>query len=218
MKPENEKPFHTEWIERYLGGELQGEELEQFIHRLHTDAAFQQEVALQRSIVAQAHQVGREELQKQLKSLHRQLGFAEKKNKYQPQIYYAVAATLLLLLVAAFVFYFSYRPLEKTPAISGVKEEVLSKQPVLIRLQVKGQQPNMGFSGTYTDSTTTVLLYPAQSPAYRFDDTLRLYGTFEAHQLTLQYDQAKEQYTLLIDSLAYPLQRYRPKQALPRAP
>ncbi|MDQ3291375.1 MAG: hypothetical protein M3Q05_08815, partial [Bacteroidota bacterium] len=106
----NERQFHTEWIERYLSGELQGEELERFIQRLHLDSAFRQEVAVQRSIVAQAQLIGREDLRQDLKSLHRQFGFNQSqpginqdnfnqtktKTKTIPVYLYAVAATILL--------------------------------------------------------------------------------------------------------------------------
>ncbi len=51
MNPESEANFHTEWIEQYLSGALQGEELEQFEHRLRTEPAFEREVRLQRSIM-----------------------------------------------------------------------------------------------------------------------------------------------------------------------
>ncbi|QMU28346.1 hypothetical protein [Adhaeribacter radiodurans] len=216
MMPVNEGHFHTEWIERYLAGELQGEELENFIHRLHSDNAFRQEVAVQRSIVDQAQLVGRQDLQQQLKSLHRQLGFAEVKSKSVSYTNYGVAASILILLTAAFVFYFIYQPNSRTPVLSQVKEEKLLKKPLIIRYQVKEQDPTLGFSGATSDSTTTILLYQSSISAYQFDDTLRLYGNFTASQLTLQYNQAKEQYTLLVDSIGYPLQRYRPKQSLKR--
>ncbi|PSR53065.1 hypothetical protein AHMF7605_05755 [Adhaeribacter arboris] len=221
MLPGNERPLHTEWIERYLLGELQGEELEKFIYRLHRDNTFRQEVTVQRSIVDQAHVIGREDLRQDLKSLHRQLGFNKGENNKQEKNtssfnFYAVAASILLLLAATAVFYFAYHPSEKTPTVAQVKTPELSSQPqhLNIKYQIIGQDPAIGFSGTNTDSNTTILLYQASSPAYRFDDTLRLYGNFAAKQLTLQYNQSKEQYTLLIDSLSYPLQRYRPKQAL----
>jgi hypothetical protein len=218
MEPVNERPFHTAWIEQYLSGELQGAELDQFMHRLHTDVAFRQEVALQRSIIAQAREVGRQELQKQLKSLHRQMGFAQEKQKRLPVSWYAVAAAILLLLAASVVFYFSYQPSGESQPVAKINKPVLTKKSVVIRFGVTGLPPAIGFSGTQTDSTITILMYPAQSAAYRFDDTLRLYGSFEPSQLSLQYNQAEEQYTLFIDSLAYSLQRYRPRQTLQPIP
>ncbi|MDQ4141266.1 MAG: hypothetical protein M3142_12185 [Bacteroidota bacterium] len=222
MMPENERQFHTEWIERYLSGELKGEELEQFILRLHRDSAFRQEVAVQRSIIAQAHLIGREELRQDLKNLHRQQGYNQqleynqKKTKTIPLYLYAVAATVLLLLAFTGIFYFAYQPNQNTPTVAQVQKQESSNQSetLHIQYQVTGQDPAIGFTGTNSDSTTTILLYPAASPAYQFNDTLRIYGNFAPDQLTLKYNQLKEQYTLLIDSNAYPLQRYRPKQAL----
>ncbi|RDC65535.1 hypothetical protein [Adhaeribacter pallidiroseus] len=218
MKPENENNFHTEWIERYLSEELQGEDLEHFNRRLHTDGAFRQEVAVQRSIIAQTQSIGREDLRQDLKNMHRQFGFnqIEAKTKTTPSYYYAVAATILLLLAFTGIFYFTSRSNQDTPSMAQVQKEELTTQPqsLNIRYQVTGQDPAIGFSGTGADSTTTILLYPAATPTYAFNDTLRLYGNFAPNQLTLQYNQAKEQYTLRIDSLAYLLQRFRPKQAL----
>lgn len=212
MKPENEEPFHTEWIEQYLSGELQGEDLEQFNRRLHNDTAFRQEVALQRSIVSQAQLAGREEMHQQLKSLHRRLGFTEEKKRKQP-FYYAIAAAIFLLLAATIIFYLYLPPTGGGKNVAVNPEQALAKTAI-IRCRITGRPPAVGFSGTQTDSTTTILLYPAPSAAYQFNDTLRLYGNFTADQLSLQYDEAKEQYTLTIDTVSYSLKRFRPKQAL----
>src|SRR4051812_9688163 len=108
MNPESDKHFHTEWIEQYLLGELQGEELEHFIHRLRTDSVFRREVTLQRSITEQTQLVAREDMRQQLKTLHRQLGFAEEEKRQMPFTWYAIAATVVLLLVSTIVFYRSY--------------------------------------------------------------------------------------------------------------
>jgi hypothetical protein len=219
MNPESDNHFHTEWIERYLLGELKGEELTEFNHLLRTDPTFHHEVVLQRSIIEQAQQVAREDMRQQLKDLHRQLGFAKEKVRPLPFTFYAIAAAVVLLLVSTAVFYFSYFNQSvpgDTRTASANKKPALLSQPAVIRLRVMGENPKMGISGVHRDSTVAILLYPATStsPAYQFDDTLRLYGTFTPDHLTLQYDQAKEQYTLLIDSLSFPLQRYRPSQTL----
>jgi uncharacterized coiled-coil protein SlyX len=218
MNPGNEQSFHTEWIERYLLGELQGEELEQFIQRLRIDSAFQREVTLQRTIVEQSKQVGRADMRQELKALHQQLGFAQGKRRVLAFPFYAVAAAIAFLLIVTTVFYFfnHNRTIPDASSTSDPKGQPIPATLAFIRFQASIQDPSMGFSGTKADSTTPILLYPAiaTSPAYQFDDTLRLYGTFTPSQLALQYHPSTEQYTLLLDSTAYSLQRYRPIQAL----
>jgi hypothetical protein len=224
MIPENEKFIDTALIEQYWLGRLQGEELQNFTFRMQADAAFYQEVMLQQSIMAQAREVGREDMRRELKQMHQRLGLEELPAKELPtrQLhfpYLAVAASLLILFISAAILYFSYfKPSDTGPVTTVVQP--LPAQQVKIRFQVIGGAPDMGFSGVNKDSLTTVLMYPAVSslPAYQFDDTLHLFGDFSTQQLRLQYNQEKEQYILFADSLAYPLQRYQPRQILQAAP
>jgi hypothetical protein len=221
MNPENEAGSHTEWIEQYLLGELSGAELEQFEHRLRTEPAFEREVRLQRSIMMQAEQVGREDLRRQLKTMHRQFGFVRKDKKHLSFRFYAIAASITLLVVAGCIYYVFYLHRfadHRTPIASSANHSLPS--PTFIRYQVTGGGPNMGFSGAQTDSTVAILIETGRPgpPFYQFDDTLHLFGPFAPNRLTLQYDPAKEQYTLLEGSLSYPLQRYRPMQVLKAAP
>ena len=133
--------------------------------------------------------------------------------------YMAVAASLVILFISAAILYFSYfKQPGSGPATAVVQP--LPAQQVKIRFQVIGGAPDMGFSGVNKDSLTTILLYPAvsSSPAYQFDDTLHLFGEFSTQQLRLQYNPEKEQYILFADSLAYPLQRFQPRQTLQAAP
>lgn len=63
----------TEMIARYLQGELEGKDLEQFNARLATDDAFKREVALQRAIIKNITRAGRHALKSQLKQYHQQV-------------------------------------------------------------------------------------------------------------------------------------------------
>jgi hypothetical protein len=224
MIPDNEKYVDTALIEQYWLGRLQGEELQHFTFRLQADAAFYREVMLQKTIMEQAKEVGREDMRLELKRMHQQLGLGEEKvrqlNSRPTHFpYMAIAASIIIVLISTAVLYFSYFKQTDTGNITGVVQP-LPAQQVKIRFQLIGGAPDMGFSGVAKDSLTTILLYPAvsSSPAYQFDDTLHLFGDFSYQTLTLQYNQEKEQYILFSDSLAYPLQRFQPRQALQAAP
>ncbi|QHT70239.1 hypothetical protein GXP67_28120 [Rhodocytophaga rosea] len=227
MIPENEKYVDTALIEQYWLGRLQGEDLQNFTIRMKADIAFYQEVMLQKTIMEQATEVGREDMRRELKQMHQRLGLSGIQAKEAPtrQIhfpYLAVAASILILLLSTAVLYFSYFKQSGTGPSTAVVQPVqpLPAQQVKIRFQVIGGAPDMGFSGIDKDSLTTILLYPAvsSSPAYQFDDTLHLFGEFSTQQLRLQYNPEKEQYILFSDSMAYPLQRYQPRQTLQPTP
>jgi hypothetical protein len=220
MIPDDENFTDIALIEQYWMGQLQGEELQQFTLRLQTDAAFNREVMLQKSIMEQVKEVGRDDMRRELKQLHRQLGLQEisglgetsRKERHFP--FMAIAASVIIVLMATAVLYFSYFRSSDTTTAQVVQP--LPAQQVKIRYKVTGGAPDMGFSGLEKDSLTTILLYPAipGSPAYQFDDTLRLFGDFSTQKLSLQYDQSREQYTLFAGSIAYPLQQYQPRQPL----
>ncbi|MBT1696004.1 hypothetical protein KK083_03890 [Fulvivirgaceae bacterium PWU4] len=63
----------TEMIARYLQGELDAKDLEQFNARLATDDAFKREVELQRTIIKNITRAGRHALRSQLKQYHQQI-------------------------------------------------------------------------------------------------------------------------------------------------
>jgi hypothetical protein len=244
---------HTEWIEQYLNGELEGDALNQFNERLQADASFKREVEVQRAIVVQIRQSGRAALRSKLVEVIDQLDLPWPVESYEdnsptesfpeePSLpireqanrwrYYAIAATVTLLLVGSGVGYWLYRSTpvaitKQQSAATDTRQQTESKattplpQIASIRLERIGKGRTFGFGGAGSkDTTLSVLLYPAGSgvKAYQFGDTLRLYGNFNLVRLLVQYDQRTKHYTLLEDSIGYPLQRYRPRQALTLAP
>ena len=241
MNPDNQS--RSEWIEQYLRRELEGDELDQFNERLRTDADFGREVAAQRAIFVHIRRVGRAALRRKLVAVRSQLDLPWPGENFQPDTralpqettfppvreqsgvrrYYAVAAAIALLLLSSGRGYW-YRRTPAAPTTqrgaaqrSAAKDASTSApQATTIRLERTGGSRNFGFGGADSqDTTLAVLLYPvALTKAYQFDDTLRLYGNFNAAWLFLQYDSNTKRYTLREDSLSYPLQRYRPRQAL----
>jgi hypothetical protein len=138
--------------------------------------------------------------------------------------YYTIAASISLLLSASIIAYFLYRGAPTSPVAqqsSPVSKEAITPQLATIRLESRGVPPDLGFGGAGAkDKTVAVLIYAVQQggKSYRFDDTLRLYGAFVPARLALRFDPKTEGYTLREDSVFYPLQRFRPRQALQPAP
>lgn len=226
------------WIDQYLLDELQGEELSRFRQRLETDAGFRQEVERQRALFRQARQVGRQALRRQLQQMHQRLQVPwpvadtdadSLPARPQPPLQlrpkrstrvsrYTLAASIALLLVAGFCWYLLYwqAPSPDT-ALHRRPAQPISPERVRIRLEGSDAPAGFGFGDAGgKDAAMYVLIYPAgqQTRAYRFDDTLRLYGAFVPSRLALRLDPNTGAYTLREDSLLYPLQRYRPRQAL----
>lgn len=233
----------SEWIDQYLLGELKDGELDQFQQQLQTDANFKQEVEVQKTIFLQARKVGRDAMRQQLKELHQRpdlrlpgdniLRSKKKAMKLKTIVppalnpkrtriyqYYALAASIALLLVVSFLVYFLY---PTAPANNmaqrnnATAKESIRPQLFIIRLEKSGDTRNFGFGGTdEKDTTVAVLIYPAEkgSKSYQFNDTLRLYGRFVPERFSLQYIQNTGQYMLREGSVLYPLQRYHPQQAL----
>lgn len=72
---------HSEWIDRYLRGELRGEELELFERRLKQDAAFALEFNTQRLLAEGIRQVRRDELKRYIAQRTRQRVITLPRNK-----------------------------------------------------------------------------------------------------------------------------------------
>ncbi|MEN9511971.1 MAG: hypothetical protein RLZZ370_1790 [Bacteroidota bacterium] len=72
---------HTEWIDRYLRGELRGEELELFERRLKQDAAFALEFNTQKLLAEGIRQVRRDELKRYIAERTRQRVITLPRNK-----------------------------------------------------------------------------------------------------------------------------------------
>jgi tetratricopeptide (TPR) repeat protein len=64
----------NEAIEKYLKGQLKGEQLVAFEDQLSNDARFRQEVALERAIVRNLKTVGRADMRSKLESFHQEMG------------------------------------------------------------------------------------------------------------------------------------------------
>jgi hypothetical protein len=138
--------------------------------------------------------------------------------------YYTIAASISLLLSASLIAYFLYRGAPTSQIArqsSPVSKEAITAHLAILPLEQKDVAPGFGFGGAgESDNTVAVLIYPVQQEgrSYRFDDTLRLYGAFVPARLALRFDPKAEGYALREDSVFYPLQRFRPRQALQPAP
>jgi hypothetical protein len=79
----------------------------------------------------------------------------------------------------------------------------------------------LGVAGVPAEFTIPVKIYPPEANRnfhYRFDDTLRLYGNFEARNLTLLYNEPKEEYRLQDQQRKYVLERYQETAPLVEVP
>ncbi|MGV3639498.1 MAG: hypothetical protein ACO1NZ_03195 [Adhaeribacter sp.] len=119
-----------ETIEKYLNGQLEGEQLEAFRSRLAADEALRQEVALEKAVLRNLRTVGRADLRRQLEAIHQEMGPvmevappAEKPLRRQPakpnpalqlryKRYLMLAAACLVLILATTL---TLRNLYKSP-------------------------------------------------------------------------------------------------------
>jgi anti-sigma factor RsiW len=208
-----EKEFNnTEEIEKYLLNELSEKELEEFNIKLQADAALQQEVALQRRVI-QSIEIA--EFKNLMEQFHQGIQAEEKQApgsavqstatgapvvqlNRNTWMYYAIAASVLLLLVAGLVFY--RNTVSQTLEVADIK------------YIVKAGEQALGVAGTQSVSTITVKIYPPEANRsfhYRFDDTLRLYGKFRSQDLILLYNEPREEYRLQDQQHVYVLERYQ---------
>jgi hypothetical protein len=213
---------NTEQIEKYLLNQLSGKELEAFNERLQEDPLLRQEVALQRKVIGMVELA---EFKNVMEQSHREIARDEEQLRpvaakpsaetHAPIIplrrntwlYYAIAASVLLLLVAGVVFYRS--TVSATPLVTDIK------------YVVQRGEPGLGVAGVSAESTIPVKIYPPEANRnyhYRFDDTLRLYGNFEARNLTLLYNEPKEEYRLQDQQRKYVLERYQETAPLVEVP
>jgi hypothetical protein len=134
--------------------------------------------------------------------------------------YYAIAATITVLLLASVIGYFFYSNSPSTHvAVNNNPDRIQSEGPTMavIPFARTRESGELGFGeGDKQDTTITILIYKTEKRdrSYQFDDTLRLYGTFSHNQLILSLDQKTGQYTLLDGAVPYALQRYQPQQPL----
>ncbi len=217
-----ENEYNTEKIEQYLLNQLSGKELEEFNERLRQDALLREEVALQRKATGMVELA---EFKNLLEQSHREITrdagqhrgiAAEPPEKADAPIvplgrnpwpYYAIAASVLLLLVAGIVFY--RNTVAAAPFVADIE------------FIVQSGEPGLGVAGTSSASTVPVKVYPPEANRnfhYRFDDTLRLYGTFEVRNLTLLYNEPREEYRLRDQQREYVLERYQETAPLVAAP
>jgi hypothetical protein len=213
---------NTEKIEQYLLNQLSGKELDEFNERLRHDGLLREEVALQRKATGMVELA---EFKNLLEQSHREITREEEQPRSiaaeppgkaptpviplgrNPWPYYAIAASVLLLLVTGIVFYRS--TVSAAPFVADIKYVVQS------------EEPGLGVAGTPSASTIPVKIYPPEANRnfhYRFDDTLRLYGNFGVRNLTLFYNEPKEEYRLQDQQREYVLERYQETAPLVEAP
>lgn len=222
---------HTEEIERYLLRQMDDAERIAFDERLKTDAALRQEFDLQQSLTQQIRQAGRNDLRSRLKSIHRAMDEEEQvaredstKNEDQTDTSgggvvipvhrqgafwkYAMAASVVLAVgLGLYLFMHSDQTVANTPQLA------------FIQYAPTGADRQFGVASSEADSTYPVLIYKAVEPfsrAYRFDDSLRLYGPFDVSQLRLIYKPAQSIFSLEVGEETYELQRFQPVQPLTR--
>jgi hypothetical protein len=236
MNQDNQK--RTEWIDQYLLGQLEGEELGKFMQYMQSDAAFKREVEVQRAILLNLRKAGRVAARQQIVEIQERIHIpwppetAQQAAEVAPVIqlstpntpkqvsYYAIAAAVTVLLVASLMGYFFYRDATSPSLAVNNSDSIHSDRPAvaLIPLTRTRGSEELGFGGgDKPDTTITILIYKTgkRDRAYQFDDTLRLYGTFSLKQLSLQLDQKTGNYTLMEGGVPYVLQRYLPLQQLP---
>lgn len=243
MDISNNEESHTEWIDRYLQGDLEKKERERFAHRLQHDEEFRREVEMQQAIAREARKIGREAFREELKELGQRLdlpwpepttfsskaptnlngdGFKQKPFWFTIRYQVAAAAVLLLLATAALGYWYYARPSGSSTAREERVRQPQENNPqlALIPWEIRGKEPDLGFSGSSQDSSIAVLIYPevASGRTYQFDDTLRLHGHFTPSRLRLLYDREAEQYRLREGTTVYPLQRYHSRQPLQPSP
>jgi hypothetical protein len=90
----------SELIDQYLRGELEGEQLDNFINMLQSNRELQKKVALRKLIIGGIEQVYTEELKNKLVDFDHSL---ENKNRYQ--FSWKIAAALVMLITAVSILY-----------------------------------------------------------------------------------------------------------------
>jgi len=108
----------NELMEQYLLGQLTGELLAAFEEKLASDAAFRQEVALEKAILKNLRKVGRQEWALKLENFHQEMEsagaeetpviplkrpIASEDKFYSKKVFFAIAATIVLLLLATII-------------------------------------------------------------------------------------------------------------------
>jgi hypothetical protein len=207
----------TEIIDSYLEGSLDAADRQEVEERMRQDAAFRREVELQHALTQQIQLRGELQLKKRLGALHEQhLGTGQRTEEEQRtnvrslwsrRAYWAVAASLALLLVVGSVLW-----LNRATWFSGGTSS--GRQPIAFQVPVleKGDS-ELGFGGetAVTDSVVVQLLQEAQyNNHYRFRDTLQLFLSQPLAQpsgIKLNFDRQTSTYHLELNGNTYRLEK-----------
>lgn len=183
--------------------------------RLRNDPDFRQEVEAQRMVLKSIAILGREAVVGKFKGFHKELATesglssaTEEKNKtvsmWPASKYYAIAASVAILIVSGFLFYLSRSGSEKGPMAAHEAYKV----PLFDR-----QGSELGFAGTdaLIDSVTIQFIEHADyRNHYQFRDTLIVYnGTVDPalNMIYLDFNSDANSYSLVVDSTRYALER-----------
>jgi len=106
----NEFDPHTDMIDRYLRGELQGDELQAFMTKLQSDPTFKQQVENQGKIAAAIYSIGYAEMKQYLRQKKIHKGMFRLSSK----TWYFAAASVMLIAFSAAIIIWKLNPGLKT--------------------------------------------------------------------------------------------------------
>jgi hypothetical protein len=125
-------------------------------------------------------------------------------------IRYAMATSVLLLLVIGLIFYLNTRPSWQVPLESTAP--LPTNAPLVATISYQEESDNPVRDLEIPDTTFTVKIYPSVKGyhlhyLFRVSDTLRLYGKFNPKDLMLQHNESRMEYRLTYKDNTYLLKR-----------
>ena len=215
----------TEIIDRYLQGRMSASELEEFEHNLAIDEELRLEVEAQKAVIQLIHEDGQEEKMRQLFK-----GFQEKLQAEESPIikplredptkeifqtsrtqrytrYFAIAASVTFIAFIGFLLWRNGNLTEDLPQKITQAEKSISI-PIYL-----SDSSSFGFAGSsqvLEEINIQLLVDSVNAPSYRFFNGVDLQilspdTTLWASDIFLSRD-GDNVYTLVIDSLPYPIQ------------
>ncbi|GAA4418145.1 hypothetical protein GCM10023187_51270 [Nibrella viscosa] len=191
---------NTELIDAYLAGQLDDEARQRVEERIRTDAAFRQEVDLQRALLEQLRWRGQQELRARMQQWDAEIGDAEDgvRPLWQRPALYLAASIGAALIVAG--LWLTTRSTTPSPSAET--------SAAGFWLPVGSASTGMGFAGdsVETDSVWTAIVPVSGEPdQYRFTDTLYLYthpDRINPGRVRLTQDPVSGRYRLTVNDTA----------------
>ncbi len=188
----------TKIIDEYLAGTLDDDLRQEVEERIKSDAAFRREVALQDKIIQTVRNQERQAMRNKLEATYQQTAGKETAVSQEADVkplsnrrnYYAIAATIALLIAAGILF-FLYRQ---------------SAEPNFGYVAVQLPDGSRGDLPATVPDSLPLLIMPGDEAYpfhYRFGDTLALYGDFSLESLQVTYEPNREAWTLGISGQTY---------------